>query len=308
LGSGWIGDALLKLFDFWPSSKVCDSLFRLPGSKIDAPEDSIYDWLDSYDSIAFNAVETADSSAVVCRLTKKKVGELLERKRVDFSQRIIQGDAGGNILLLEDCLVTGTELIRLFEKLPSERLITHTVQLKFAAGTAFGKKRLDAYLKQKGFHNIQIIEPSEGFLPNLTESGILCLESNTELDDNFEFIAPKTHIINGIQLRAKTYFNKSQRRNIIAFCEAIGRPLMRQHLEKKEWSKDRIEIVLEHWALGFSGLGLLLGFSHGIPKPALPLFWVGGNIAVEHFGRRYESVWRPLFPPPIARNVTSQVL
>ncbi len=297
--AGWIGDALLKLLDFWPSSKVCDALFQIPGVPYLSSEAESINWLSSYDCIAFNETDTGESAAIICRFAKKRVGEILLKKRVNLRRHLESEPNPSRILFLEDCLMTGTELKKLFDIFPDDLLSTHEIDLRFASGTVFGQQRLQTYLNGRDLTQVRILEPHEGFIPNLTPEGIKAAEDGRLLNAQFELADPTKTLINGIQLRAAGHFKKSQRKNMVTFCEAIGSPLMRLHLQRKKWTDERINRVMPSWALGPSGLGLLVGFAHGIPKPALPLFWLGGDIRVSVFGRQFKGDWCPLFSKPV---------
>ncbi len=298
----WVADALLKLLDFWPSSRVCKALFHPPGCARTTTDNEIYRWLDSYDHIAFNDAESGDSSAMICRLAKTRIGELLSAKRVDFARHVQDCTRPCRILLLEDCVLTGTEIVRLFDSLPIEQLRLHKIDMKFATGTLSGRKRLGAYCNARGFSDVHILESPGGLMPNLTEAGLACAETGL-FDQEGELLDPSQHIIHGIQLRAQGHFNNSQRKNIVSFCEAVGGPLMRLLLHQMEWPAEKIDAVLKRWALGFSGLGLLLAFAHGVPKPTLPLLWIEGEISVEFFGYRWKGLWKPLFPRPLGQGI-----
>lgn len=295
----WIGDSLLKLLDFWPSSRVCEALFQIPGATTPSTEGSVCDWIKSYDNIAFNAAETGDSSSVVCRLAKKSFGDLLNRKRVDFTDHIRGATSPSRILLIEDCLITGTETIRLLSQFTPEQMDRHIVELKFADGTMFGLRRLEWFLKKQGLTTIRILPPATGWRHNLTDSALAVEGFGDITDEDGQLLDPKNHLINGVHLSAKGYFNKHQRKNIVSFCKAIGRPLMAHQLAKKRWPQDMILRYLDNWSLGFSGLGLLVAYAHGIPKPALPLLWIDGPVSGSYRGFRFNSAWVPLFPTPV---------
>lgn len=301
-GGDWIAEALLKLLDFWPSSKLSEALFRVPGAASASTDGEIDAWLASYDHIAFNNSESGDSSAMVLRLTKTRVGEMLLAKRTDFKSHIDQNNGPSNILLLEDCVATGTEIVRLLATLPPDRIKNHKIDMKFAVGTQSGCKRLEFYLKQQGLSNVRVHVSKTGILPNLTTAGLAASDDALFRPDG-DLLNPSAHIIEGIELRAKAYLNKSERNAITRLCESICRPLLRLHLQRTRWTPEKIEAVMDRWKLGFSGLGLLLAFAHGVPKPTLPLFWVEGPISVEHESYRWRGDWIPLFPRPLQEHL-----
>ena len=177
-GGDWVADALLKLLDFWPSSKICEALFRAPGSSTPSTDNEIHDWLSQYDFIAFNKAETGDSSAMVCRLAKARIGEMLSAKRIDFGKHIQEFGRGTRVLLLEDCIATGTEIVRLLDGLPAEQIRKHKIDMKFAVGTLSGFKRLQIYLKQKDLLNINILVSQDSLLQNLTPDGLAASEDS----------------------------------------------------------------------------------------------------------------------------------
>ena len=241
---------------------------------------------------------------MICRLAKARIGELLSSKRTDFAKLISKSGPARKILLMEDCLVTGTEIIRLFQSLPAEALRLHRIDMKFAVGTESGKRKLETYLRSNGFSNVQILVPNEGLIQNLTGAGKV-LPDGSLFGSDGELVNPSEHVYSGIQMRARGFFNKTQRTNIVSMCKSISAPLMRLHLQRMNWEAEKIEAILPRWELGFSGLGLLLAFAHGIPKPALPLLWIEGNISVEHLGYRKRGDWIPLFPRPLQERVTT---
>ena len=301
----WIAEALLKLLDFWPRSKVSEALFRVPGHASPSTDNQIHDWLSSYDQIAFNKADSGDSSAMICRLAKTRIGEMLAAKRTDFAKHVTESTRPTKILLLEDCIVTGTEIVRLLAALPREKVQQHKIDMKFAVGTLSGCKRLELYLKQQGLTNTQVLVPQGAIMQNLTPAG-LAVRDTALFTAEGELLSPAEHIIDGIQLRARPYFNQPERRAITALCADISTPLMRLHLEREKWDVQKIEAVICRWKLGFSGLGLLLAPAHGIPKPTLPLFWVEGPISVTHCGRHpysWRGDWIPLFPRPLQEHM-----
>ena len=288
---GWIGDALLKLLDFWPSSKVCDHLLR----SVHMSSEEQQKWLNAYDAIAFNEARSGDSSAIVCRFAKKLFGSLVEDRRVDFATYFANGTPSGRVLFLEDCLMTGSEIIKLFKRIPVDALRQAEIDLHFATGTAFGQQRLQMHLDREKLPNVRICVPSAGFLPNLTTVGTSAVQSGQLLDEHFELARPE-YVMDGINVRAAKLFNDDERKRMLRFCTRVGEPLMRAHLERKGWSADRINALMPEWGLGPSGLGLLTTFAHGVPKPALPLLWLGGDIDVKLEGHRYvRGRWKPLF-------------
>lgn len=299
LNHGWIGDALLKMLEFWPSHGVCDELLRPPHASNMGSEEETLRWLETFDVIAFNKAETGDSSAAVARLAKIRIGRLLQEKRVDFGQHLQTVSAPAKILLLEDCLITATETIRLFDQFAPDLLRKHDISLKFASGTVWGAMRLKCYLRRRNLGNVQLLEPNAGFIPNLTERGISRCTSDTMFDDDLKPIG-RSEVIDGIQLRGSGYFNVSQRRNIVSFCKAVGAPLLNLHLQRKGGSPEAAGRRFPDWSLGFDGLGLLLAFGHGVPKPALPLLWIAGETSGELWGGRFRAQWEPLFPPTLA--------
>ena len=96
----WVAEALLKLLDFWPSSRVSEALFRVPGHTTPSSDNEIYDWLSSYHHIAFNKADSGDSSTMISRLAKTRIGKMLARAcpkrprwRLDaVSRNVRQGD------------------------------------------------------------------------------------------------------------------------------------------------------------------------------------------------------------------------
>jgi hypothetical protein len=289
-GCGWIGDALLKLLDFWPSSKVCDHLLR----GIELSEDDQQKWLGSYDVIAFNEARSGNSSAIVCRFAKKRFGTSLDDRRVDFATHFREGGTG-RVLFLEDCLMTGSEVIKLFKQIPIETLRKSEIDLRFATGTAFGQKRLQMHLDWQKLPNVRICVPPGEFVQNLTAPGSTAADSSALLDEHFELASPN-YVKDGVDMRAAGFFNDNERKRIVRFCRTVGEPLMRAQLQRKGWAAERIETLMPEWGLGPSGLGLLTVFAHGAPKPALPLLWLGGQVEVKLEAHRYiRCDWIPLF-------------
>lgn len=303
-GGDRVAEALLKLLDFLPSKRICEALFRVPGTSTPSTDNEIHDWLSDYDHIAFNKADSGDSSAMVCRLAKTRIGEMLSNKRIDFAKHIYESSRPTKILLLEDCIATGTETVGLLAGLPAERLQKHTIDMRFATGTLSGCRKLEIYFKKSGFANFRILVPQEAIMRNLTPAGLEATDATLFAEDG-DLHRPADHIIHGIQLRAAGHFNQAERRAITALCEAIGGPLMRVQLQRAQWPSEKIGAVLEHWKLGFCGLGLLLAFAHGIPKPTLPLLWVEGAISVEYSGYRWQGDWIPLFPRPLQEHLAT---
>lgn len=299
--SEWIGIALLKLLELWPTSKVCEHLFYLPGVKAEVMPGDIQRWFEVYDHIAFGDMHGGESSVLVSRLIFKGLDSGMTSKQVDFKTRLMTDQTASRILFLEDCLMTGTELIKVFRTLTEQQINKHKIDLKFAFATEAGKRRLQSYLKYRGIRSVRIHEPPDGFFPNVSAAGLRAYEKGDFLkrEGNHEFNSPSADIIDGISIRARDFYNSNQRKKILMFCRAIGEPLMRIHFKNKQWTQKKIDLLLPDSALGPSNLGLLLAFAHGVSKPVLPLFWAGGDINVRlvSHGRRFVGEWEPLFPP-----------
>ena len=304
----WIGVALLKLLDFWPTHRLCENLCQVPIDSGAAGFSATMDWFESYDRISFGNMSGGPSSLLVSRLAIKGLGEVIDKKRVNLEEYLVSDSTPSRLLFMEDCLMTGTELIKVLKNIDKNLILKHEIHLKFAFATQAGLMRLQAYLDLRGITSVKIQAPVDGFLPNLTEAGLQAAGEKYLLKsgESHEFASPLTDIVDGITLRIKNCdgaYNSGQRKAILKFCKAIGKPLMHQHFSRKGWPLQRVIDVTKDCALGPSNLGLLVAFAHGISKPVVPLFWTGGSVNVdlpfEGRGSRFVGEWEPLFPGPI---------
>jgi hypothetical protein len=74
------------------------------------------------------------------------------------------------------------------------------------------------------------------------------------------------------------------------FCRTVGSQLVRPWIERTKGKTD-IELRVPQWSLGAFGFATMTAFPKSVPKPALPLVWLGGPVRYE--GKEFN--WQPLF-------------
>jgi hypothetical protein len=284
----WIGVALLKMLDFWPSSKINDALFE-------KPKGGNGDWLREYDRIVYNETSTGKSSAIVSRAVKQRLSGEFMGHITPFGEfmEILKNNnhLPQKFLFLEDCIMTGQEAIALVDSLKNFRgLGMHKIDLKFAVGTEYGISRLRKYLSQNEISSISIIQPQIGHIPNLSKSGEEARKNNMLFDDKFN-LCSSSYVINGIHLRGATAFSSDNRKRICNFCKKIGKQLILENTNLPGPILMQVDTVARDHGLGFGNLGLMTAFAHHIPDNVVPLFKLGGKVSFE----RQFFEWVPLF-------------
>ena len=291
---GWIGRALLKLLDVIPSGEVGEALLRRPHDFEAGGIPLSTDWMKSYKKIVCWETSGPRSSALVSRYVSKRLGEPMRRLICDFSEIRADDLNGGPILILEDCLMTGTECVkRIKELIPLVEQSTRAqIDFRYAVTTAFGLCRVRSFLQRKGISAIRVLDSDRPTIDNLTAQGVVAASVDKLFDEQNEVIAPAENVIHGFTLRARGTFDTGQRNQILHFCRIVGEQLMRQYLPTIGVAAVNAADIARNVPFGLDNLGLVLAFAHGVPDGTLPVFWVGGEVSVgsEKF------TWAPLFP------------
>ena len=292
----WVGNALLKLLDMWPSSRVCEELFTPVLNKgIRGKPPKAEEWLESVRYIVHNDVSRGASSAVVLRFLKTRWGErfLPRIKPIEALPGLVI-TARTRILFLEDCIMTGQEAIGTLKRAEITGVLgCGSVDFKVAVATQWGVERVRAYASSAGLRNAFILEPRSGYIENLSEQGQEALRRGELFAAGVGApVGDERYVACGVNVTAKGAFKRTERLEIVRFCRLVGRQLMFHHLLGNGYPAGQASEEAGRQSLGFGNLGLLLVFAHGVPDSTIPLVWLGGKISYE--GRTLE--WSPLFP------------
>jgi hypothetical protein len=289
----WVGEVLLKRLDFMSNHHIKKSL------GISTAE------LDGFDCVALNFHTKGKSSSALANIAKKHLdGEFGGATKVpvaDFRDALSNPNFA-RIVFLEDCLITGVEMRRVFNGLMgvedpkgtvratkldnTEVLRNKEIELRFSVTTNFGVQALSQYLKHNSLLNVTIA-PGKRSLVTATRHGLEAYESNLFYDE--EDCVSSTDFLTRPAFDISLWGTIDQRDRAMKFCSEVGAQLYSQYLEGRNqtWSPRRIA----ESSLGIQGQALTLAFPHSVPKETLPLFWMQGDVMWDK--RLFE--WRPLF-------------
>jgi hypothetical protein len=300
-GVSWIGERLLRCFDFWPPARLIKVLGLSQNE------------LSAFDCICVNRKRIGKSADVLSNLLKKHIRSLgLKLPIEDFHETFSDQkriEVFNSILFVEDCLLTGTEMTNFFHALlnephPSGRklnmpclpdpktLWTKRIQLRFPVSTSLGVFRLNDFIKRRSLENVVVTCLPEGQIEVLTAAGQVALREGV-------FFDPDTSVTNcpndaGQHIAAQAFRgdwgNSGKDERAKQFCAAAGSQLFELYLQKMGWPWPRKK--REPCCFGMLGLGLVLAFAHSVPKASLPLFWMDGPVKWD--GRTLD--WTALFP------------
>lgn len=280
---GWIGDALLKMIDFWPMARVIDSLAISEGKS---------DWLDGYDIISHKDPSKGGSGAIIARLLAKSRPDLKAKfVPLPHMKEKLRPD-GTRILFLEDCIMTGYECISLLRSDFKEIALSHNIDFKFATCTAYGLFRLDHYIRRGRIQNVKVIKSASGFFDNISPEGHDRAKIDQLFDDSDKLKPHGKQLLTGIDVLGKTFLSTDQRRNLDRFCRTVGRQLMFHHFQSRGDSAAQANDRASENALGFGDMGMTVAFAHGVPDNTIPLFRCAGEVSLN--GKVVD--WLPLFP------------
>lgn len=244
---------------------------------------------------------TVKSGEVIANLLTKQLPGL---EILDSLTDAIEKYPGGNIVMVEDGLWTGTEAVGVFESLLGNRparektkaltepalLEGVTLTLIYGITTDYGTSMVNRYLNDKGLSNIRIYGAetlslsSEKLLQSIQEPSFDVGDLRNHGPDP-EDITP--HFSNHFDSHA-------DKAAAVDFCKSIGQQLFDNYLadmrQAHGWGVWADEKRLK-CCFGMNGLGLTHAFGHSIPKASLPLLWCKGT--VEWAGHTVE--WVPLF-------------
>lgn len=294
LGNQWIGEQILRNIDFWSASRIRDSLNL--SEEIIKP----------YSHICFKRGEAGKSGDVLANILKKQISNYSVQPHFsDFITICTENQDRDNfpILFVEDCLLTGTEMVKYLKKILGKEndrnaksnikplnnpdwLIKNEIEFRFAIGTDLGIYRLERFISH---HGLQARVKCGTVLDILTSEGKDAITQN-RFDHTLYEGAPSNP---DLFIRKSAFFSHDPQSpkglRMINFCKEIGRQLFTNYLQSQQWiwSAEKIEMC----GLGMNSFGLGLVFSHSIPKSTLPLFW--GSGAVKFKGS--STNWIPLF-------------
>ncbi|MGY2409761.1 phosphoribosyltransferase-like protein [Pseudomonas pergaminensis] len=240
------------------------------------------------------------------------LANLLNKRRPDLELLDSPADAiakfpNGNVVVVEDGLWSGTELIGVFDSLLGRRagrektkplddpslLKGVSLTLVFGMSTDYGEAMVRRYLQDEGLNNISIFSASPLELASptlLTKIGDPAFPI-----DGLRANGPMAGDINPFLISSlSSALTPDQCENARLFCNSLGRQLWVNYLTQmktlKDWDMWPDE-KLDNCALGMHGLGLTHAFGHSVPKASLPLLW--GSGPVQWGGKTIE--WKPLF-------------
>jgi len=293
----WVAEGLLRLLEFWSDSRIIDSLkINLEGLK-------------DFDCVAVNRHLRAGKSAdAIASLVQKRLDsarlEGIQSNVWDFRAAIEQPEIN-QILFVEDCLITGNEMTRIFMALLGDEdpfgnkkaepltnkdsLYGKKISLRFAVVTNGGVAYLKRFLYLKGLTNIEIDLNGTLQIKTLTSWGLSCIENDVLYDQDDCVIDLDKNIIRDSFSKLSIWKTPEKADKAMHFCAEVGRQLYEKYLDKR--NKKMIEKKLNESALGIRSLALALVFSHSIPKETLPLFWMEAPIT----RNKKDFFWLALF-------------
>jgi hypothetical protein len=296
-GHGWVGERLLRILEFWSDSRIREAL------RIDE------DGLKGFDCVSVNRHQYAGKSAdAIAQLVQKQLDANrfsgIHDRVLDFRDAI-QNEEIKTILFVEDCLITGNEMVRVLtalmdqpdvfgnskaQPLDNPDLIREKeITLRFAVVTNGGIAYVRRFLSRYNLTNIQIEVKGVEQIDTLTTDGLTRIESDSLYDEEDCVIELERHIIRSCFKPLEIWGSRGKVERALKFCAEIGRQLYRLYVNKR--GKQMPERKLEEASLGIRGMALALAFSHSVPKETLPLFWMGGGIEWD----KKKVHWYPLF-------------
>jgi hypothetical protein len=218
---------------------------------------------------------------------------------------VLAKEETANILYIEDCLLTGTEITSLLRallgdispgripKVPALQdqalLRDKKIVMRFLVATNMGTEILKQFLVEKGIISVQISKASDE-LVTLTPLGIQALREGRLFDEDKCLRDPSNHI-NAVAFQEILIWGDHERiERAISFCRDVGEQLFRHYLTAKKWPWP--ERRIRESSLGVRSSALALAFAHSVPKATLPLFWMEGTVRL---GDKAIN-WHPLFP------------
>jgi hypothetical protein len=294
---GWVGEKLLRILEFWSDSRIREAL-RITK-----------EGLEGFDCVSVNRHKFAGKSAdAIASLVQKQLDSNrfsgIHSEVLDF-RVALQDKEIKKILFVEDCLITGNEMVRVLtalmgqpdvfgrskaDPLDNPDLIREKeITLRFAVITNGGLAYLNQFLNKHGLANIQVEVEGVEQIDTLTSDGVTRIESDSLYDDEDCVIELERHIIRTCFLPIEIWGSIDKVQRALNFCAKVGHQLYRLYLNKR--GKTMPERKLEEASLGIRGMALALAFSHSVPKETLPLFWMGGDIEWD----KKKIQWYPLF-------------
>jgi hypothetical protein len=290
----WIGERLLRVMDFWSSARIHRSL------------NLTCDTVRDYSHVCVNRRQPGKSADPLANKIQKRLNQFTSMKVADLYEVLAKQEIA-NILYIEDCLLTGTEITSLLRALlgdtPPSRipkvpalqnqalLRDKNIVMHFLVATNMGSEILKQFLAENGIINVQISKASEEVV-TLTPLGIRALREGRLFDEDKCLCDPSSHI-NAVAFQDTFIWGDHERiERAITFCRGVGEQLFRHYLnamaEWQPWPERRVR----ESSLGVRSSALALAFAHSVPKATLPLFWMEGTVRL---GNK-EINWHPLFP------------
>lgn len=276
----WIGEGLLKTFDFWPGARFINAF------------GSLFNDLSSYDAICINGgMQEGKSASFISGLVTKRLDSIApaNKLKVRNLNEAIEDDAVQSILFLEDCSITGNELTRTLADLEGRetqflsrkamalsdpaKLKQKRIDIAHAVVTNWSVFSVPQYLSSEALANISLASHTPTLIETLTHEGMDALKRGDLLSDAGLLSSPNTQLT---RPAFDVFPDAGLRARAMRFCSEVGHQLIRQYYLEKEIPKPD-EWCVES-ALGVRSNGLALAFFHSIPKETLPLFWMSGRV------------------------------
>lgn len=288
----WIGERLLQVLDFWPSARIRDGL-KLTSEVIG-----------NYSHICVNRLQPGKSADPLANKIQKRLNEFTSMRVSDLYEVLSRQEAS-NILYVEDCLLTGTEITSLLRALlgnstpgrspktpalESQALLRDkAIVMHFLVTTNMGGEILKQFLAENGINNVQI-NKSDDEVITLTPLGVQALREGNLFDED-KCLRQPSEYIKAVAFQETLIWGDQERvERAISFCRDVGEQLFRHYLVAKEWTWS--EKRIRESSLGVRSSALALAFAHSVPKATLPLFWMEGTVKLDN----KEIRWCPLFP------------
>ena len=289
----WLGQRLLAALDFWSPSRLMETLDLTPQGVQDL------------DAVCLNLNRPEKSAGSLANKIRKRLDAQGITLPIEDVHRALSEGRRTRILYVEDCIMSGNEMLRVLGGLlgnddawgtPRTSALENPDQLKevcirIRCGVVSnaGFATVCRFLRERGLHNVAVDIPRHGLLQVFTQAGLRAIEDGAEFDQD-GCIVDQERYVQPYAFRDYGLWGTTRQMDLAReFCSTVGRQLYSHYQNGRPARPAR---WLDEAALGVRSFGMALAFSHSVPKETLPVFWAEGP--VEFGGKRTQ--WLPLFP------------
>lgn len=277
----WIGEGLLKLLRVVSDGELRQGLIINPN-----------DFLGMRVGHAYLRDDEPGSSWI-------NIKGILERSynadsiiEIDLARGEPEAIRGFDVLYIyEDGLWSGVEIVRRLASIAQWLSIkNHDLRLIFKYGVTCDAGLLAGrhFLRREKLTSVGV--PTGGvehysFLRNGCE-GVIMNHANADDED----IRGKLDTFVSPYVFYNTAIWNDRVEEAMQVCQEIGHQIVKPWLARTKIDVD-LETEANRWALGAASYSSVTTFSNSVPKPVLPLLWLGGDVSYNGV----KITWRPLF-------------